>query len=124
MHDPSRVPTITVIEAHQRLGTSSETTGPLLVDVREPSEILQARAVGMVTMPLSTFMLRHRELPTDRALLMICRSGSRSAQAAAFLLANGWTDVENVAGGMLSWEQSGLSIRRGPLAPGEGDLPG
>lgn len=123
MFDPNRIPTISATEANQRLGTPGETP-PLLVDVREPNEIVQARAEGIVMMPLSTFMLRHQELPKDQPLLMICRSGSRSAQATAFLLSNGWSDVQNVAGGMLSWEQSGLSIRRGPLAPGEGDLPG
>lgn len=124
MFDPNRIPTVTAAEAHQRLAAAGEAVPPLLVDVREPSEIVQVRAADVAVMPMSTFMLRHLELPTDRPLLMICRSGARSAQATAFLLANGWTDVANVAGGMLSWEQAGLSVRRGPLAPGEGDLPG
>ena len=75
-------------------------------------------------MPLSTFLLRYRELPRDRPLLMICRSGARSGQATAFLIANGWTDVVNVAGGTLAWERAGLPVRRGAPAPGEGDLPG
>ncbi len=123
MFDPNRIPTVTAAEAHQRLAAAGEAVPPLLVDVREPNEIVQVRAADVAVMPMSTFMLRYRELPTDRPLLMICRSGGRSAQATAFLLANGWTDVANVAGGMLSWEQAGLSVRRGPLAPGEGDLP-
>ena len=58
-------------------------------------------------------MLRYRELPQDRPLLMICRTGARSGQATAFLLANGWTDVVNVAGGTLAWERAGLPVRRG-----------
>ena len=40
----------------------------------------------------------------------------------AFLLGNGWTEVYSVAGGMDAWERAGLEVRRGPLAPGEGDL--
>ncbi|MBF8289093.1 MAG: Rhodanese-like protein [Chloroflexi bacterium] len=55
---------------------------------------------------------------------MICESGGRSAQATAFLLANGWQDVTNVMGGTLAWERAGLPVRYGPPEPGEGDLPG
>jgi rhodanese-related sulfurtransferase len=132
MIDPRRIPAIDVLEAERRLGTAAEDaetgTGgepapaPLLVDVREPPEFAAFRAEGAVLLPLSTFLLRYRELPRDRPLLMICQTGSRSGQATAFLLANGWTDVVNVAGGTLAWERAGLLIRRGPPAPGEGDL--
>jgi rhodanese-related sulfurtransferase len=73
---------------------------------------------------MSTFVLRHRELPQDRPILMICQTGARSGQTTAFLIANGWMDVVNVAGGTLAWERAGLPVRRGALAPGEGDLPG
>lgn len=124
MFDPNHIPTVSVTDAHARLDGADVSAGPLLVDVREPSEIAEVRAAGVVVMPLSTFTARHRELPTDRALLMICRSGARSAQATAFLLANGWTDVANVAGGTLAWVQAGLPERRGALAPGEGELRG
>lgn len=127
MIDPNRIPTITVTEAHEALASTSgpaRTSGPLLVDVREPNEIEEVRAEGAIVMPLSTFMARHAELPLDRPLMMICRSGARSGQAAGFLLANGWTDVTNVAGGTLAWLQADLPVRRGPLDDGEGDLPG
>jgi rhodanese-related sulfurtransferase len=131
--DPRRIPAIDVLEAERRLGTAAEDaetgTGgepapvPLLVDVREPNEFAAFRAEGAILLPLSTFLLRYQELPRDRPLLMICQTGSRSGQATAFLLANGWTDVVNVAGGTLAWERAGLLIRRGSPAPGEGDFP-
>lgn len=127
MLDPNRIPTMTAVEAHLALSSASDAGDPgqpLLVDVREPHEIEEVRAEGVVVMPLSTFMLRHGELPRDRPLLMICRSGARSGQASGFLLANGWTDVTNVAGGTIAWLQAGLPVRRGALADGEGDLPG
>ena len=127
MLDPNRIPTTTVVEAHQTLSSASDAGDagrPLLVDVREPNEIDEVRAEGVVVMPLSTFMLRHGELPRDRPLLMICQSGARSGQAAGYLLANGWTDVTNVAGGTLAGLQAGLPVRRGALDDGEGDLPG
>jgi len=132
--DPSRIPTIDVLEAERRRGApaeAAEASGadvgaatPLLIDVREPNEFAAVRAEGAILVPLSTFMLRYRELPRDRPLLMICRSGERSGQATAFLIANGWTDVVNLAGGMLAWERAALPVHRGALAPGEGDLPG
>jgi rhodanese-related sulfurtransferase len=137
--DPRRIPTVDVLEAERRRGAALEaaeagddgagganaggtTAGraPLLVDVREPGEFVEVRAEGSVLVPLSTFLLRYRELPTDRPLLMICRTGARSGQATAFLLANGWTDVVNVAGGTVAWERAGLPVRRGAPTPGEG----
>ncbi len=123
MIQPNQVPTVSVTDAHARLDGADASSGPLLVDVREPHEIGAVRAAGVVVMPLSTFMLRYDALPMDRPLLMICESGARSAQAAAFLLARGWPDVANVAGGTHAWVRAGLPDRRGPLAPGEGDLP-
>jgi rhodanese-related sulfurtransferase len=132
--DPRGVPTIDVMEAERRRGEpaeAAEASGaredhptPLLIDVREPNEFAEVRAEGAVLMPLSTFMLHYTELPRDRPLLMICRSGARSGQATAFLMANGWADVVNVAGGTLAWERAGLPVHRGAPAPGEGDLPG
>lgn len=124
MIDPSRLPTIDVVEADRRRRDAGDGPVPMLVDVREPDEFAEVRAEGAVLMPLSTWMLRYDRLPNDRPLQVICRSGSRSAQATAFLLANGWSDVANVAGGTLAWERAGLAVRRGPLEPGEGDLPG
>ena len=133
MSDPRRIPTVDVLEAERRRGApaeAAEVTGagdgggmPLLIDVREPNEFAAVRAEGTVLMPLSTFMLRYRELPRDRPLLMICNSGARSGQATAFLIANGWTNVVNVAGGTLAWERAGLPVHRGAPEPGEGDLP-
>ncbi len=95
---------------------------PLLVDVRERNEFVQVRAPGAVLYPTSSFLLRFEELPRDRPLHVICNSGSRSAAVTAWLLRNGWSDVHNVAGGMVAWAGAGLETRRGPLAPGEGDL--
>lgn len=124
MIDPSRIPAVDVLEADRRRGEPPEPARPpLLVDVREPSEFAEVRADGAILVPLSTFMVRYRELPQDRALLMICRTGARSGQATAFLLANGWTDVVNVSGGTIAWERAGLPVRRGAPAAGEGDLP-
>ena len=68
-------------------------------------------------------MTRVGELPADRPLLVVCHVGGRSASVAGYLIRAGRTDVVNVAGGMDAWERAGLPVRRGPLEPGEGDLP-
>lgn len=124
-----RVPTIGVHEAASAAADAVDAAGgiggpkaPLLVDVREGNEFVAVRAPGAVLFPTSSFLLRYEELPRDRPLHVICASGSRSAAVAAWLLRNGWSDVHDVAGGMTAWLRAGLEVRRGPLAPGEGDL--
>jgi len=114
------IPSVDVREADRRLRTAPGTDqAPLLVDVREVNEYVQVRAEGARLLPLSQFMARYQELPNDRPLLMICHSGGRSLQATAFLLANGWPDVTNVAGGTAAWVAVGLTTRTGPPGPDE-----
>jgi len=118
------VPTVDVREAERRRRAAA---GPnlrpaaLLVDVREMSEFVEVRAEDVVLLPMSTLPPRLEELPRDRELLFICRSGNRSGQVVAYLQANGRQDVANVAGGMLAWESAGLPVRRGSPEPGEGN---
>ena len=118
---PPPLPTIDVVEAERRL--REDPGGPILLDVREASEFLEVRAPGAVLVPTSMFMTRVDELPRDRPLLVVCHVGGRSAAVAGFLVRSGRTDVVNVAGGMEAWERAGLPVRRGPLDPGEGELP-
>jgi rhodanese-related sulfurtransferase len=103
-------------------GTAATPVAPLLVDVRERDEFIRVRAAGAVLYPTSSFLLRFEELPRDRPLHVVCNSGSRSAAVTAFLIRNGWTDVHNVAGGMVAWVRAGLPVRHGPLEASEGDL--
>lgn len=114
-------PTISVSDAHGRLA-SADQPGPLLVDVREPSEFGMLRVPGAVLLPLSTFTTRFEELPRDRPLLIMCAVGGRSARATDFLVANGYPDAVNVAGGITAWQGAGLPVRTGPVDAGEGDL--
>jgi rhodanese-related sulfurtransferase len=118
---PPPLPTIDVVEAERRL--REDPAGPILLDVREASEFLEVRAPGAVLVPTSMFMTRVDELPLDRPVLVVCHVGGRSAAVAGFLVRSGRTDVVNVAGGMEAWERAGLPVRRGPLDPGEGELP-
>jgi rhodanese-related sulfurtransferase len=84
------------------------------VDVREPEEWAAGHVEGSLWIPLGELQARAGELPRDRPLVIVCRSGSRSAYAADALVAAGW-DASNLAGGLHAWAAAGL-----PLAPAGG----
>lgn len=86
--------------------------GAMMVDVRETSEVatLAYGVEGIVNVPLSELTSRMSELPTDKKLIMVCRSGNRSARAVTLLARNGYTDVVNLSGGIKAWQNSGLAV--------------
>jgi rhodanese-related sulfurtransferase len=116
------VPTIEPTAAEARL-RSDEEPHPILLDVRETVEHADVRAIGAVLAPMSTLGGRLEELPHDQPIFVICAVGGRSAQVTAYLLANGWTDVLNVAGGTVAWQRAGLPVRHGMPDPAESELP-
>jgi rhodanese-related sulfurtransferase len=122
MNPGQGIPSIDVAEAERRMREDPD--GPLLVDVREQHEFEEVRAPGAVLMPMSSLAARAGELPSDRPLMIVCHSGSRSSAVTGFLARAGRTDVVNVAGGMDAWERGGLPVKRGAPEPGEGELPG
>ncbi len=118
MTDEAPVPSIDATSAEARL-RAGEVPAPILVDVREPHEFAGSRAVGATHMPMSSLGPRIAELPRDRPLFIICHAGQRSAMVTGYLLANGWTDVHNVTGGMIAWEFQKLPVRSGPTDASE-----
>lgn len=82
-----------------------------MLDVRESNEFEEVHAEGAQLMPLSSFQQTYDELDKDRDIVVICRSGARSAQAAQFLLQQGYNAV-NLQGGTMAWEQAGLPVER------------
>jgi rhodanese-related sulfurtransferase len=113
------VPSATVQEAAERQGDGE---GALIVDVREPNEYAQLRAKGAVLLPLGRLNNRVKDLPRDRELLLMCRTGARSANATKFLQAQGFENVTNVNGGMVAWHNAGLPSSSGQPEAGEGDF--
>lgn len=120
MSQPSPIPTVDVVEAERRI--REDPARPVLLDVRESNEFAEVRAPGALLIPTSAFTERVAELPDDRPLLVICRTGGRSAAVTGYLARSGRDDVANVAGGMEAWEHAGLPVRRGSVEPGEGEL--
>jgi len=74
-----------------------------LVDVREPYEREIVSLANTHEIPLDELEERLRELPTDREIVVYCRSGARSARAARALREAGFGRVRNLEGGVLGW---------------------
>lgn len=78
----------------------------VFIDVRTPEEYKQGHIPGAVLIPLNELENRQSEIPKDKKVLLICRSGSRSAQANAILQKQGFTNTFSVKGGMLEWREA------------------
>jgi rhodanese-related sulfurtransferase len=86
--------------------------GNLLLDVREPAEWSAGHAPGAVPIPLGQLSARLSELPRDREIIAVCRSGNRSGVAAGLLRRAGFSKAVNMAGGMMAWTKQGLPVER------------
>jgi len=88
-----------------------------LIDVRQPSEYdgELGHIAGSKLIPLDTLMDHVNDLPKDKTIVFICRSGARSTNAAVIAKDNGLDSVFNMKGGMLLWNEMGLSVERSPL---------
>jgi rhodanese-related sulfurtransferase len=89
-----------------------QAAGALLVDVREPAEWRQGHAPKAKLIPLGSLNSRLSEIPRQREVLLICRSGNRSGTAQRQLLKLGYEQVYNVSGGMNAWAGAGLPVQR------------
>jgi sulfur dioxygenase len=93
-----------------------EETGRLeIIDVREPAEFTGplGHIAGAKLIPLGELSSRAGELARDRAIVTVCRAGSRSAQAYNILRQAGFPHVANLSGGMLRWRAEGLPVEGG-----------
>ncbi len=84
-----------------------------ILDVREPAEYVEAHIGGSKLLPLGLLTNRMTDLPQDRPIVAVCRSGNRSSIAQSMLKRAGFVNVLNLRGGMLAWTSSGLPIKRG-----------
>jgi len=109
---PADVDHIDPVESKRRVDA-----GALLLDVRNPNEWQAGHAEGAAWIPMRELAERQEELPTDREIVVICKTGGRSAQVAQALVASGYGAV-NVAGGSKAWQASGMSIVTDDGRPG------
>jgi rhodanese-related sulfurtransferase len=91
-----------------------------LIDVRTPVEYREVHAEGARSVPLDTIkprvIMEARNGSAREPLYLICRSGSRSRQAAEKFMTEGFDNVVSVDGGTQAWEQAGLPVVRGAKA--------
>lgn len=83
-----------------------------VLDVREQWEYDEGHIPGVVLVPLAEVPNRINEIPTDKTVIVTCRTGNRSGQAVDFLRQNGFDNVHNMLGGIVAWEQAGYEVAR------------
>ncbi len=85
-----------------------------VLDVRQPEELRGELGyiAGMQHIPLGELRARLAEVPKDRPVVAVCRSGRRSAQASLILESGGYAQVANLSGGMIQWCALGLPVER------------
>lgn len=106
--DDETVPELTPVEAQRRLAEF------FAVDVRAAHEFRGplGHIEGAALIPLPELEARVGELPADTPLLLVCRSGARSARACVALRGRGIGPAVNLAGGMIAWNRAELPIER------------
>ncbi len=81
----------------------SSRPAPLLLDVREPWEFETCHIPGSTLISMRTIPARFAELDQDAEIVCICHHGGRSMQVAAFLEQNGFSQLNNLSGGVHAW---------------------
>ena len=77
-----------------------------LIDVREPDEHAKSRIEPCQLVPLGTLPDAIKSWDKDAYYVMQCHSGMRSAHAAAHMMREGFTRVDNLEGGIVAWEEA------------------
>ena len=99
---------MTVGELHKRLYDPDSAARIVLLDVREPWELEIASLPGTLDIPMGEVAQRLDDLKArceGKDLVVMCRSGARSASVANFLQQNGLSPVINLDGGILAWSE-------------------
>src|SRR5690606_24225059 len=97
------VTNISIDELAEKLATGDERI--VYLDVREPDEFATGHIEGMTNIPLGTISEATLvNVSKDAEVVLFCRSGNRSMQAAKKLQGLGFNKVVNVEGGIMSWK--------------------
>jgi len=101
---------ITVNEAYNMYGQEDV----FFLDVRQPEEWNEYHAPDTTLIPLGELESRVDELPRDKTIVVVCRSGNRSQQGRDILLNAGFENVTSMAGGLSTWQSVGYPTVSGP----------
>lgn len=84
--------------------------GAFFLDVRTQEEWNQFHAPNSTLIPLDQLPSRLNEIPKDKEIVVVCRSGNRSAQGRDILLNAGFMQVTSMQGGLTDWQAAGFPI--------------
>jgi rhodanese-related sulfurtransferase len=86
----------------------------LVLDVREESEYKSGHLLNSKWIPLGKLVSRAGELERyrEQPIVVVCRSGNRSASACASLGKQGFTQAYNLSGGVMGWQKSNLPLEK------------
>jgi phage shock protein E len=84
----------------------------VVLDVREPFEYEAGHIPGVTLIPMGEVPQRLSEIPTDKTVVVSCRTGNRSAQVTDYLRQQGFDNVHNMSGGIVDWQAAGYDIEQ------------
>lgn len=91
--------------------TTLQASDHILIDVRTPGEFSDGYIEGAINIPLQELQQRLSEIPQDQDIVLYCRSGNRSAQAANILSSAGFSSIYDL-GGTIQWQGAGYPLVR------------
>jgi rhodanese-related sulfurtransferase len=105
-------PKVEEADVHATADGLAAAPGAGLIDVRVPHEWRAGHARGARHIPLAQLPASLDQLTRDAPVYLICATGNRSRNAAAYLQKNGFSRPVNVRGGTAAWHRAGLPIER------------
>ncbi len=87
--------------------------GALMVDVRnrQEVEVVNFDVPNYLNIPLNELEVRLHEIPKDKEIVMVCRSGERSLKTTYYLMNAGYQNVYNMRDGLIKWATKGFPVK-------------
>jgi len=103
----------TVAHAHDHWQQGANSPIPfMMLDVRTPDEYAEGHIKGAKLIPIQELAGRLAEVPHDKQVYLYCHSGARSARASKLLADHGYTNIENIKGGIVAWKNAGYPVEK------------
>jgi len=100
---------ITAEQAKELIETNSSL---VILDVRTETEYNDKHIEGAINIPLDELQQRLEEINPNDTILVYCRTGNRSTQAAEILVENGFSNFYHMRGGIVAWKQNGYPVTK------------
>lgn len=96
----------------QTVAAVKDRSDVFVIDVREQWEYDEGHIPGITLIPMGEVADRLAEIPTDKEVIVTCRSGNRSGQITDFLREQGYDNIHNMDGGIIAWEAAGYAVEK------------